>query len=114
MDAHDSVPRINAWIESRLQSGWFNGYPDRHVLLGMWRRCIEMFDADDPPIRGMAIGWVREAWGDPHCVTDTQWEWRSDEHEFSCWVCEPNGCEKSFAGETEIGALVIALEGTPQ
>lgn len=62
MKAEQIQARVDAWLQIRLKDGWFHGHPDRHVLLGQWRVCMQHFDADSHAALGLVLAFVRAAW----------------------------------------------------
>lgn len=106
--------RVDAWIRHRSEAGWFDD-ADRRFLRDQWRDVAHRHGADTDAARGVLLGLVREAFGEPSIYACTWREYKRVNGEtvddgiawIVTWQNAPGYITKA---REEFDALVLALE----
>lgn len=96
--AHPVNRRVDAWLEAHRE--WIAASADRQKLRMQWRACAQWFGAESDPARGVLLGLVRLAWGDPRAFVG--------EYDAHAWAAYARG--QMWTRGTEAEALLAALE----
>ena len=79
-------------------------------LLWRWNSAIDVPDLRDPATVGCLLAMVRESCGDHEAYA---MPWHDEDGGWTVCVNNDDGCHNIAEGETEVEALVAALEDAP-